>query len=407
MAKTIVGLFDDRDAAHSAVQDLIDAGLDRGRISVVAADEDGKFQTHKVDAHGNMAAEGAVTGLASGAVVGGVIGLLVGAGFTVLPIAGLLLAGPVAGAIAGAATGAAAGGILGALIGMGIPKEHADVYAEGVRRGGTLVLVQTDTDAEEARVRDLLDRDGAVDIEERGAAYRAEGFTAYDHTAKPFTPEEARRERERWRQPAATEKLQVVEENVNVGKREVPTGGVRVRSYVTEQPVQKQVSLTEEHVDVQRRPVDRPVDPNALETFREGTIEVKERAEVPVVKKEAHVVEEVAIGKVTNERTETIQDTVRQTHVDVVPVDYDAEYWRRDFAQRHPNERYEEYEPAYRFGHELSNDAQFQSGDWTTLEPTVRQRWETRHPNSWNRFREHVRASWEGSRARNPRARMM
>jgi uncharacterized protein (TIGR02271 family) len=349
-----------------------------------------------------------MTGLASGAVVGGLIGLLVGAGFTVVPVAGIVLAGPIAGAIAGAATGAAAGGILGALVGMGIPKEHADVYAEGVRRGGTLVTVQAANDSEEARARDILDRDGAVDIEERGAAYRAEGFKEYNPQAKPLTAVEAQAERERWRNPAqASDRLQVVKENLNVGKKAVESGGVRVRSYVTDKPVQEQVQLREEHVDVQRRPVDRPADPNSLQTFKEGTIDVSERKEVPVVTKEAHVVEEVVVGKSTTERTETITDNVRETHVDVQPLDFDNQRWSNEFSTRYPNERYQDYEQAYRFGHQIGNDQRWSSSDWATVEPQARQQWESRNPSTWDRYREHVRNAWEGTRTPTNRARMM
>ena len=89
MASTLVGLFDDRDAAQGAVNDLISAGFSRDKISIVASDSTGKTVT--TDAEGNLAAEGAASGISSGAVVGGVAGLLIGAGFTVLPIAGFLV----------------------------------------------------------------------------------------------------------------------------------------------------------------------------------------------------------------------------------------------------------------------------------------------------------------------------
>lgn len=194
MANTLVGLFDDRSVAQGAVQDLISAGVSRDAISVVANEGSGGAQTHSVDEHGNLAGAGASAGVSSGAVVGGIAGLLIGAGFTILPIAGFLLAGPIAGLIAGAATGAATGGILGGLIGLGIPEEHAELYAEGVRRGGTLLTVQTDS-SNESRVRDILNRDGAVDIETRGESYRASGFTGYDTSAKPYTRDESDAER--------------------------------------------------------------------------------------------------------------------------------------------------------------------------------------------------------------------
>ncbi|RYG23785.1 DUF1269 domain-containing protein, partial [bacterium] len=128
------------------------------------------------------------------------------AGAIFFPPAGVVVAGPIAGLLTGAAAGAATGGILGGLIGLGIPKEHAETYAEGVRRGGTLVTVTTD-ESEVQRVKDLLDRDGAVDIEQRGGYYRQQGFTSYDHNARPYTADEYAAERDKLRAYASDETL--------------------------------------------------------------------------------------------------------------------------------------------------------------------------------------------------------
>ncbi len=111
--------------------------------------------------------------------------------------------------------------------------------------------------------------------------------------------------------------LPVIEEELQVGKREVEKGGVRVTNRVTETPVEGQVRLREEHVNVERRPVNRPVGEADAVAFREGTIEVSEKAEQAVVAKQARVVEEVVIDKQVTERTETVRDTVKQTDVDV------------------------------------------------------------------------------------------
>lgn len=111
--------------------------------------------------------------------------------------------------------------------------------------------------------------------------------------------------------------LPVIEEELQVGKREVQTGGVRVTNRVTETPVAEQVSLREEHVNVERRPVNRPVSDADAIAFREGTIEVSEKAEQAVVGKQARVVEEVVIDKQATERTQTVRDTVKRTDVEV------------------------------------------------------------------------------------------
>jgi uncharacterized protein (TIGR02271 family) len=113
--------------------------------------------------------------------------------------------------------------------------------------------------------------------------------------------------------------LPIIEEQLAVGKRTVEKGGARVRTSVAEVPVEESVTLREEKVTVDRRPVDRAVE-NAPGAFREGTIEITEMAEVPVVSKEAHVVEEVVVGKNVTEHQETVRDTVKRTEVDVDEV---------------------------------------------------------------------------------------
>jgi uncharacterized protein (TIGR02271 family) len=113
--------------------------------------------------------------------------------------------------------------------------------------------------------------------------------------------------------------LPVIEEQLRLGKRTVEKGGAQVRTSVAEVPVEESVTLREENVTVERRPVDRAVE-NAPGAFKEGTIEITTQAEVPVVSKEAHVVEEVVVGKNVTEHQETIRDTVRRTEVDIDEV---------------------------------------------------------------------------------------
>src|SRR5215208_368041 len=106
------------------------------------------------------------------------------------------------------------------------------------------------------------------------------------------------------------------EEELKVGKREVSHGRVRVRSYVVETPVNEQVNLRQENVQVERRPANRAVG-GADNLFRERTIEAEERAEEAVVSKEARVTEELVVKKDVGERTETVSDKVRRTEVEV------------------------------------------------------------------------------------------
>jgi uncharacterized protein (TIGR02271 family) len=115
---------------------------------------------------------------------------------------------------------------------------------------------------------------------------------------------------------AGEEVIQVAEEQLRVGKREVGRGGVRVRSYVTERPVEEQVELQQERVTVERRPVDRELAPSEV-AFQERSIEAVERGEEAVVSKTAHVTEEIGIRKDVERETETVRDTVRKQEIEV------------------------------------------------------------------------------------------
>src|SRR5690606_15367373 len=109
--------------------------------------------------------------------------------------------------------------------------------------------------------------------------------------------------------------------NLEVGKREVETGGARLRSRIVERPVEEHLRLRTEHVRVERNPVNRPASEADFNNFQEGEIEITEHAEVPVVNKNARVVEEICLDKEVEERDETVRETVRSTEVDVDRMD--------------------------------------------------------------------------------------
>src|SRR5688572_20773315 len=117
---------------------------------------------------------------------------------------------------------------------------------------------------------------------------------------------------------AATEAtVPIVQEDLKVGKREVSEGTTRIQKRVVEQPVEKNITLKEEDVRVERRAANRPVE-DADKAFRNETIEMTETKEVPMVSKEARVTGEVALKKDTQERRETVRETVRSTDVEVM-----------------------------------------------------------------------------------------
>ena len=111
--------------------------------------------------------------------------------------------------------------------------------------------------------------------------------------------------------------IPVIEENVQIGKQQVRTGGAYIKARIVEKPIEETVNLKEERLNIERNPVDRPANSTDFDTFKEGVIELEERAEVPVVNKEARVVEEINVNKEVSERTETVRDTVRKTEVDI------------------------------------------------------------------------------------------
>lgn len=182
MKKTISRLFDTRGQAEAAVRDLEAAGVRGDDISLVArhAGEERSF----ADSDETKAGEGAGKGAATGGVIGAGAGLLAGLGLLAIPglgpvVAAGWLASTAVGAAAGAAAGGAAGGLLGALKREGVDEADANVYAEGVKRGGTLVSVRAD-DAMAAEVEAILNRNSGVDAATRGGIYRQEGWTRYE-----------------------------------------------------------------------------------------------------------------------------------------------------------------------------------------------------------------------------------
>ena len=338
--------------------------------------------------------------------------------------------------------GAVAGGLIGALTDIGVPEEQAGYYAEGVRRGGVLVTVRAEDNLVDRAV-EIMERHKAVDVEQRAAYWRESGWNRYSPQAKPYTSDEIARERNQYRAWSGVKKgattatpptqaqnlrgaspkvgegkestIPVVEEQLQVGKRTVQSG-VRVFISAAEKPVEETVQLREERVHVERRPVDRPASSADLNALKEGTIEVAETREEPVVSKQARVVEEVAVRNDAQEHTETVRDTVRHTNVEVEQkgaqgkdtngfAAYDADFrtnYNTALAQK--GLPYERCEPAYHYGYTLANDQRYAGKDWTVIEPEARRAWEGRHQGAWEDFKDAIRYAWDKARGRTRRA---
>jgi uncharacterized protein (TIGR02271 family) len=346
LSRTVVAVFDDYATAERAVNDLVSNGFSRDNIEVTS--------------NNNLASDSALgnTGLS--------------------------------GREPRDRSGGGIGGFFRRLFG---DDEYAGHYDEAIRRGGTVVSVTTD---DEDRAADILDRNGAVDVEERAATWRQEGYGARSNLSSGDLIRD--------RRDTAEHSIPVVREELHVGKRDVRRGGVRVFNRITEQPVEEHVQLREERVRVDRRSADRPAT-EADFRAQDDVIEVTEMAEEPVVGKTARVVEEVVVGKDTTQRTETVRDTVRRTDVSVENLgtdrsfaDYDDDF-RQDFNARYGSTRgakYETYAPAYQYGYRMASDERYRGRSWNEVEANLRTDYERDYPGGkWEQMKDSVRYGWE------------
>jgi len=293
--KTIVALYDERSDAQRAADDLHAAGFDRDEVAIEG---------------GSMASSAA-----------GAVGLGSGSGSS--------WAGDYS-----------SGGRVSSLTRLGVPQSDAEVYAEGVRRGGSLLIAKVSS-AKVDDALDIIERHAPVDLDNRGQHYRQAGWSGYDHALGDFDEVQATEERSRYGTGLGAaaaglrdvdtgrtatdatvgsdreEVIPIAEEQLHVGKRTVERGRVRVHSYVVETPVEETVTLRDETVSVERRAVDRAVADVPADAFRERDIEVTETDEQAVVGKEARVVEELVVRKDVATETETVRDTVRRTEVEI------------------------------------------------------------------------------------------
>jgi hypothetical protein len=205
MTTTIFRLYNSQTEARAAVRDLEAAGLKHSDISIVASNADNwydaKTKTYPdrdLDGKDDRA-EAAAAGGGVGAVAGGAVGLLAGLGLIAMPGVGpVVAAGWLVATLTGALAGGATGGIVGALTQQaGLSKEDADLYAEGLRRGGAVVSARV-VDGDAARYRAVMDR-SSVKTSERADAYRKSGWTTYNPTARPYSADEVAKERSLYR----------------------------------------------------------------------------------------------------------------------------------------------------------------------------------------------------------------
>lgn len=200
MNKTVAGLFDNYDDAQAAVNDLLSDGFVSEDVGIAANNAGNRFTAGSGAASLSSAdfnvATGVTGGAAEGAVIGGMTGLAAGLATLLLPGVGPVFAvGLLAAALPGAGLGAVGGGVIGGLTALGIPEEQAHYYAEGVRRGGTLVTVHAADGMRAEEAVAALNRHGAADIEQRSRLFAADGFNGYREDAPHWSLDEIEAER--------------------------------------------------------------------------------------------------------------------------------------------------------------------------------------------------------------------
>ena len=186
--------------------------------------------------------------------------------------------------------------------------DDANRYSHVARNSNSMVTVHCKSADHAHKAAEIMDKAGAIDVNEKAQQTGYKATNTNQQTGE------------------AGASAKVIEEKLQVGKRVEQTGGARLRSRIVEQPVEASVRLREEHVSVDRKAVNRPATEADFKAFKEGEVEVTERAERAVVGKEARVVEEVTLGKEVTERKKDIHETVRKTEVEVEQIGADQKH---------------------------------------------------------------------------------
>lgn len=324
-----VGTFPNHAAAERALTELRDSGFPMDKVSVVAKDtqhHDRIAGVETSDRVGNKADDGAKAGAVSGGALGGLTGLLVGLGVLAIPgIGPVMLAGAgatvLATALSGTAIGSLAGGLLGALVGLGIPEEHARGYHDRVTRGEYLVMVEgNDTDL--ARAEAILSHRG---IEGWGiydvpgaVAQPVETNEASVAAVRPATSETI--DRAPHRDVADTEAIRLYEERLRVDKTRRKAGEVTISKQVETETTRVTVPIEKERVVVERIASDeigKAVAPGTA-NFQEGEVlRVEVYEEMPDIRKETIVREEVHLHKAVDHEMVKAEETLRREELDV------------------------------------------------------------------------------------------
>ncbi|HEX8367067.1 MAG TPA: YsnF/AvaK domain-containing protein [Pyrinomonadaceae bacterium] len=284
MIHTVVGLFDNRSSAGAATQELIQKGFLRENIDV----------SNRRTSDAETSTQIVVTETGVSESIGNFFNSLFGG-----------------------------------------DKKTASNYARAATDADAIITVQVDSLERAREAAEILDRHGALDVDGRSSQDNRQNLQSSQQNLQynqqynqqnlvgaPGTPETAPNTADI--QTAANIQnetaIPVIEEQLQVGKQIVQREGARLRSRIVEKPVEANLRLREEHIVVNRRLVDREVTDADLTNFREGELVITEHAEIPVVGKQARVVEEIVIGKNVTEHVETVHETIRRNEVEVEEI---------------------------------------------------------------------------------------
>jgi hypothetical protein len=388
MRKTIVALYDHMNDAEQSVRDLVDSGIPRDQISLVASNPEGQYTTDTGE--GSGAAQGAGVGAGIGAALGGIGGLLVGLGALAIPgIGPVLAAGPlaaalggVAGAGAGAIAGGAAGGLIGGLTDAGVSEEQAGNFAEGVRRGGSLVTVMTD-DTFSSQAKDILNRHHPIDVNDRSTQWRQSGWTGFNPSGESYT---TRTDQElgsttHYGGPSTT--------GAATGSGNFDTG----RALDEDEMGNSGMGAASMGDTGTYSSSNNPQPTGSGYTGVSGDVG---RTGMGSDASERNFTRDRDMGAGMGSQS----DLGSQTGYGI--RDFDS--YTNDFQNHYSNYfgqrgyTYNDYIPAYQYGYDLANNQRFQGSDWTVIESDARTSWEERHPGTWEQFKDAVHHAWQSVR---------
>jgi len=400
---TVVGVFEHRNQAETAISELHRAGFNDHQIGIATrgGTEPGDAATGETS---GATAEGAGHGLVTGAVTGGVVGAL--AALLIPGIGPILAGGILAATLGGAALGAATGTLLGALVKLGVPEEHAQYYEGEFQSGRTIVTVKAD--GKQAEADSILRRYGAYDVNSRrtpgtqGARPMPQGRTA-KHERMTSAHQGT----------AGEQTVQLREEELRVNKQAVQAGQVEIRKEVVSEERTIEVPITREEVIIERYPVEHRAAEGRIGEETEA-IRVPLREEQVTLEKVPVVTEEISVGKRRVQETQHVSDTVRREEARIenqgtargqgtgdwgsVRSQYQSAWQQKSGAQ---GGRWEDVEPSYRYGHEMASNPRYQGHQWSEVESALRNDWGTQHPETpWERVKDGVRHAWETASGR-------